>query len=61
MKYFQSTPESLTKIMGGSNTKEPAGEVAILGGGLGLAVALASTNPIGALVLGGIIVRNGNP
>lgn len=51
---------NLTKTMGGSNTKEPAGEVAILGGGLGLAGALASANPPGALVLGGIIVRHEN-
>ena len=43
--------------MGGSNTKEASGEVAVLGGGLGLATALAKTNPTGAAVIGGIIVR----
>ena len=43
--------------MGGSNTKEASGEVAILGGGLGLAGALAKTNPGAADVIGGIIVR----
>ena len=58
MESFQNTPENLTKTMGGGNSKESNGEVAMIAGGLGLSTTLAATGNPAGVVLGGIIVGN---